>query len=88
MKVSHLLEIRDEWCREMAKLALHDAEEITEQLTVARGKRLARQSTEVILALDKEIALLQRIREELESDVESWVHDSQLQTVESAQNRG
>jgi hypothetical protein len=88
VKVSHLLEIQDEWCREMAKLALHDAEEISEQLTVARGKRLARQSPEMIPALDREIALLQRIREELESDVESWVHDSRLQTVESAQNRG
>jgi hypothetical protein len=76
MKVSQLLEIKDDWCREMAELAIHDAEEIGERLTIAREKRLSRQSPDVTLALDKEIAMLERIREELESDLESWVEDS------------
>jgi hypothetical protein len=76
MKVSQLLEIKDEWCREMAELAIHDAEEIGDRITIARGKRLYRQSPEVTLALDKEIAMLQRIREELERDIESWVEES------------
>jgi len=74
---TQLLVIRDEWCRRMAKLAILDAKEIDERITIARGRRLImHQPPEVILALDKEIAMLQRIREELESDFESWVEDS------------
>ena len=73
MKDSQLLGIKDEWCREMANQAMQDAKEIDALITTARGRRLARQTPEVMLALDKEIAALQRIREELESDVEHWV---------------
>jgi hypothetical protein len=73
MKDSQLLEIQDEWCREMARQAMRDAKEIDARITTARGRRLARQSPEVTHALDEEIAVLQRIREELESDIEHWV---------------
>ncbi|HXM01465.1 MAG TPA: hypothetical protein VN939_02620 [Chthoniobacterales bacterium] len=74
MNDSQLLEIRDEWCREMAGQAMRDAKEIDARITAARAKRLTRQaSPEVAHALDTEIAMLQRIREELESDVEEWV---------------
>jgi hypothetical protein len=74
MNDSQLQEIRDEWCREMARQAMRDAKEIDARITAARAKRLARQSSpEVTHALDREIAMLQRIREELESDVEDWV---------------
>ena len=74
MNDSQLLEIRDEWCQEMARQAMRDAKEIDARITAARANRLARQSSpEVTHALDMEIAMLQRIREELESDVEDWV---------------
>jgi hypothetical protein len=73
MKDSQLLEIQDEWCREMARQAMRDAKEIDARITTARGRRLARQSPEVTRVLDDEIAVLQRIREELESDIEHWV---------------
>jgi len=73
MNDSQLLGIKDEWCREMASQAMRDAEEIDARLTTARGKRLTRQPPEVVGALDKEIAALQRIREELENDVQHWV---------------
>lgn len=73
MNDSQLLGIKDEWCREMARKAMHDAEEIDARITTARGRRLVRQTPEVMLALDKEIAALQRIKEELENDVEHWV---------------
>lgn len=74
MNDSQLLEIRDEWCREMARQAMRDAKEVDARLTEARSNRLATQwSPEVTHALDREIAILQRIREELESDVEDWV---------------
>ena len=73
MKDSQLLEIRDEWCREMARQAMRDAKEVDARITAARANRLARQSSpEATHALDREIAMLQRIREELESDVEDW----------------
>jgi hypothetical protein len=39
MTISPLLEIKDEWCREMAEQAIHDAEETGERITIARGKR-------------------------------------------------
>jgi len=71
MKDLQLLGIKDRWCREMAKQASHDAEEIEARITMAREKRLVRQPPEVKRALDKEIARLQRIREELERDIES-----------------
>jgi len=73
MNDSQLLGINDEWCREMASQAMLDAEEIDARITTARGRRLARQTPEAMLALDKEIAALQRIKEELENDVEHWV---------------
>lgn len=73
MKDSQLLEIEDEWCRDMAKQARHDLAEIEEQITVVRGRRLVRHSHEDTDALEKEIVRLQRIREELESDIELWV---------------
>jgi hypothetical protein len=74
MNDSQLLEIRDEWCREMARQAMRDAKEIDARITAARANRLAGQSSpESTHALDMEIAKLQRIREELESDVEDWV---------------
>ena len=73
MKDSQLLGIEDQWCREMVGQASHDAEEIEARLIIARGKRSIRQSPEVTRALDKEIAMLQRIREELERDIESWI---------------
>jgi hypothetical protein len=73
MNDSQLLGIKDEWCREMASQAMLDAEEIDARITTARGRRLARQTPEAMLALDKEIAALQRIKEELENDVEHWV---------------
>jgi hypothetical protein len=72
MKDSQLLEIKDDWCREMANQAMQDAQEIDARITTARGRRLSRQTPEVMLALDKEIAMLQRIKEELENDVEHW----------------
>jgi hypothetical protein len=73
MNDSQLLGIKDEWCREMARKAMHDAEEIDARITTARARRLVWQTPEVTLALDKEIAALQRIKEELENDVEHWV---------------
>jgi len=73
MNDSQLLGIKDEWCCEMASQAMLDAEEIDARITTARGRRLARQTPEAMLALDKEIAALQRIKEELENDVEHWV---------------
>lgn len=73
MKDSQLLGIKDEWCREMASQAMQDVEEIDARITTARGRRVVRQTPEVMLALDKEIAALQRIKEELENDVEHWV---------------
>lgn len=72
MKDSQFLGIKDQWCREMARQASHDAEEIEARIAITRGKRLVRQSREVTRALDKEIAKLQRIKEELERDIESW----------------
>lgn len=66
MKDSQLLGIKDQWCREMAKQASHDAEEIEARI------RVIRQSPEVTRALGKEIARLQRIKEELERDIHSW----------------
>jgi len=73
MNDSQVLGIKDDWCREMAGQAMRDAEDIDARITTARERRLAKQSPEVIYALDKEIAVLQRIRAELESDVEHWV---------------
>lgn len=66
VKDSQLLGIKDQWCREMAKQASHDAEEIEARI------RVIRQSPEVTRALGKEIARLQRIKEELERDIHSW----------------
>jgi hypothetical protein len=57
----------------MVAQASQDAEVIEARLTIARGKRSVRQSPEVTRALDREIAMLQRIREELERDIESWI---------------
>jgi hypothetical protein len=73
MNDSQLLGIKDEWCGEMASQAMRHAKEIDSRIMTARRRRLARQPPEVIDALDKEIAVLQRIREELESDIEHWV---------------
>ena len=73
MKDSRLLGIKDDWCREMAAKAMRDAEEIDARITTALGRRLAKQSPEVMRALDREISALQRIREELERDIEHWV---------------
>ena len=73
MNDSQLLGIKDERCREMASQAMQDAEEIDARITTARARRLVWQTPEVMLALDKEIAALQRIKEELENDVEHWV---------------
>jgi hypothetical protein len=73
MNDAQLLGIKDEWCREMASQAMQDADEIDARITTARGRRLIRQTPDVMLALDKEIAALQRIKEELENDVEHWV---------------
>ena len=72
MNDSQLLGIKDEWCGEMASQAMRHAKEIDSRIMIARGRRLARQTPEAMLALDKEIAALQRIKEELESDVEHW----------------
>ena len=72
MNDSQLLGIKDEWCRQMATQAMQDVERIEARITTARSRRLARQTPEVMLALDKEIAKLQRIKEELENDVEHW----------------
>jgi len=73
MNNSQLLGIKDEWCREMAIQAMRDVKEIDARITTARGRRLVRQTPDAMLALDLEVAVLQRIREELESDVENWV---------------
>jgi hypothetical protein len=73
MNDSQVLGIKDEWCRDMAIQAMRDAEEIDARITTARGRRMIRQTPEIMLALDREVAMLQRIREELESDVEHWV---------------
>jgi hypothetical protein len=73
MNGSQLLGIKDDWCCEMACQAMQDAQEIDARIMTARGRRLARPTPEVMLALDKEIAMLQRIKEELENDVEHWV---------------
>jgi hypothetical protein len=76
VKDAQLLEIQDDWCREMAKQAKHDVEEIDTRITLARRQRVVRQSPESTYALEKEIALLQRIREELESDIDGWIFSS------------
>ena len=76
VKDAQLLEIQDDWCREMAKQAKHDAEEIDARITLARRQRMVRQSPETTYALEKEIARLQRIREELESDIDGWIFSS------------
>jgi hypothetical protein len=73
MEGYQLLEIRDEWCREMAKQAIHDAKEIDDRIILIRSTWMSRQSPEVAYALGREIAALQRIKEELESDVDHWV---------------
>jgi hypothetical protein len=73
MNNSQLIGIKDEWCRQMAIQAMRDAKEIEARITTARGRRMIRQTPEVMLALEREVAALQRIREELESDVEHWV---------------
>jgi hypothetical protein len=72
MNDSQLLGIKDEWCGEMASQAMRHAKEIDSRIMIARGRRLAKPPPEVIGALDREIAVLQRIREELESDIEHW----------------
>jgi predicted nucleic acid-binding Zn-ribbon protein len=73
MKDSQLLEIEDRWCRKMVEEARHAVDEIETRLAIAREKRLSRQSPEMTRALEIEIAALQRIREELEFDIESWI---------------
>jgi hypothetical protein len=72
MEDSQLLEIQDEWCREMVRQASLNLEEIDVQITMAWGMRLGRPPPRDIEALDREIARLQRIREELESDIQNW----------------
>ena len=52
---------------------MHDVKEIDDRIMIIRSTRMARQSPEVTYTLDKEIAALQRIKEELESDVDHWV---------------
>ena len=89
MKDSQLLEIEDQWCRKMVEEATHAVHEIETQLAIARGKRSIRQSPDMTRALEKEIAMLQRIREELEFDIESWIsqpssHPDHHQEVQSA----
>jgi hypothetical protein len=87
MKDSQWLEIEDEWCRKMAEEATHARHEIETRLAIAREKRLSRQSPQMTRALEIEIATLQRIREELEFDIESWIrpssHPDDHQEVES-----
>ena len=85
-----MLEIEDEWCRNMVGEATHAAHEIETRLAIAREKRSVRQSPEMVRALDIEIAALQRILEEPEFDIESWIghpssHPDHHQEVESAQ---
>ena len=89
MKDSQWLEIEDEWCRKMAEEATHAAHEIETRLAIAREKRLSRQSAKMTRALEIEIATLQRIREELEFDIESWTrqpssHPDRHQEAEAA----
>jgi hypothetical protein len=72
MENSQLLEIQDEWCREMVRQASLNVEEIDVQITMAWEMRLGRPPPRDIQALDREIARLQRIREELESDIQNW----------------
>jgi hypothetical protein len=72
---SQLLEIQDEWCREMVRQASLNVEEIDAQITMAWERRLSRPAPRDIHALDKEIAILQRIREELESDIQNWIEN-------------
>ncbi len=72
---SQLLEIQDEWCREMLRQASLNVEEIDAQITMAWGRRLSRPPPRDIHALDREIAILQRIREELESDIQNWIEN-------------
>jgi hypothetical protein len=69
---SQILEIQDEWCREMARQARLNVEEVDVQITRAWTRRLNSPPPRDIRALDREIAILQRIREELESDIQSW----------------
>jgi hypothetical protein len=73
MNDSQLLGIKDEWCREMASQAMRDADEVDARLTTARWRRMTEQPPEVVGALDEEIAALQRIKQELENDLEHWV---------------
>ena len=72
MEDSQLLEIQDEWCREMARQASLNVEEVDVQITRAWTRRLSRPPPGDVRALDREIAILQRIREELESDIQNW----------------
>lgn len=84
MEDAQLQSIEDEWCREMARQASRAAKQIEARIAIARSKRLTRQSPEMTRALDKQIAKLLRIREELESDIETWAepHHEQLQPGE------
>src|ERR1700751_5111090 len=68
---SQILEIQDEWCREMARQARLNVEEVDVQITRAWKRRLNSPPPRDIRALDREIAILQRIREELESDIQN-----------------
>ena len=72
MEDSQLLEIQDEWCREMARQASLNVEEVDVQIARAWTRRLNSPPPRDIRALDREIAILQRIREELESDIQNW----------------
>jgi hypothetical protein len=69
---SQLLEIQDEWCREMARQASLNVEEVDVQITRAWTRRLNSPPPHDIRTLDREIATLQRIREELENDIQNW----------------
>lgn len=72
MEEPQLLEIQDAWCREMARQANLNVEEVDVQITRAWTRRLSRPPVGNVRALDREIAMLQRIREELESDIQNW----------------
>jgi hypothetical protein len=72
MKDSQLLEVQDEWCREMVKQASSNLEEIDARINAAWERRLSRPPPDNVYALDREIAMLQRVREELESDIQNW----------------
>jgi hypothetical protein len=69
-------EIQDEWCREMVRQASLNVEEIAVQITMVWEKRLSRPPPREIEALDREIAILPRIREELASDIQNWMGNS------------